>query len=129
MTSSTPQLTVDPAHLIPVALDKNLVQNLLAGLYAGAKGKALKVVISTDGNYYITSRELRMVLEADGATLKQIRIHNEKQRAVVTAGDLDEMRLASLASDVVRELREKYSPVFHSLADNIVIFGRAYGAN
>lgn len=129
MANTNTNSTVDPAHLVQVALDQNLVQSLLGGLYAGAKGKALKVVISTGGDYHITSRELRMVLEMESGALKCIRIHNEKQRAIVTAEELKDMRLTSLANDVVRELRDKYSPVFHSLADNIVIFGRAYSAN
>lgn len=114
---------------IQVSLDKDLVQQLLNGLYRGASAKALKVVISVDGSYHIVSKELRMIVEIDEAkmTMNRIHIHNGKQYAVVTADDLNSMGLTNLSRDVVKELKEKYSPVFHSLADNIIVFGRSYG--
>lgn len=118
-------------NIIQVSLDKDLVQRLLNGLYKGASGKALKVVISTDGNYHIESKELRMVIEVDAVKsgIAAIQIHNDKQCSVISARELEEMKLTSLGASVVKELREKYSPVFHSLADNIVVFSRAYGGN
>ena len=117
--------------LVNVALDKDLVGRLLHGLYNGAKAKALKVVISTDGEYYVESKELKMVIVTcqDGKEMECIRIHNEKQSALVSKQQMSEMGYGHLGNQVVGELREKYSTVFHSLADNIVVFGRAYGGN
>lgn len=118
------------SSLIQVLLDKDLVQGLLNGLYKGAAGQALKVVIDTDGHYHIESKELRMDIEIDRHrnSMKSIDIHNGKLSAQITTTDLQEMRLGKLADDVVRELRDKYSPVFHSLAENIVVFSRAYSS-
>ena len=115
-------------NLVQVALDQDLVEKLLNGLHTGAAGKALKVVIGTDGSYHIESKELRIVIEIDSQlNVTGIQLHNEKQMAVITAQELESMRLSTLAKDVARELKNKYSPVFHSLADNIVVFSRAYG--
>lgn len=116
-------------ELINVLLDKDLIQRLLNGLHTGASGKALKVVIDTDKRYHVESKELRMVIEIDGQrkSMISIDIHNGKQSARITSQELQEMRLKGLADEVVAELTDKYSPVFHSLADNIVVFSRAYG--
>lgn len=116
-------------NLVQVALDQDLVRKLLDGLYNGAKGKTLKVVISTSGHYHINSKELRMILEvdADGQKVKRIAIHNEKQSARINAEELESMGLATLGAKVIVELKAKYSPYYHSLAENIVVFGRAYG--
>lgn len=113
---------------IPVALDQDLTQHLLRGLYAGAKANALKVVISTSGHFHIESKELRMILECTPSdSINCIHIQNEKQQSTITAEMLTEMRLTSLANDVVKILRDQYSPLFHSLADNIIVFSRTYG--
>jgi CTP-dependent riboflavin kinase len=116
-------------HLIHVALDQDLVQQLLFGLQKGAAAKSLKVVIGIDGKYHIDSKELRMCIdvEPNTAAIQFLHVHNSKQAAEITAADLSVMHLTDVGKDVVRELKAKYSPVFHSLADNIVVFGRAYG--
>lgn len=116
-------------NLVRVYLDKDLIQRLLKGLYTGAAGKALKVVIDIEGNYHIESKELRIYITTieKGNSINRIELHNGKQSAIINSTELQEMRLKGLADDVVRELKEKYSPTFHSLADNIIVFSRAYG--
>lgn len=117
--------------VISVALDEVLVSKLLRGLYHGAKKKSLKVIISTAGEYHVKSRELRMCITTDeaGEKAKSISIHNDSLSAFVSQEDLEKYNLSDLANKMVYELREKYSTVFHSLADNIVVFSRAYRDN
>lgn len=119
---------MESQNLVQVALDKDLVQKLLDGLYNGAKGKALKVVIDTDKNYHIESRGLSILMEINeaGTHVTGIRVQNDRQFAIISDGILERLRLNTFADNVAWELRDKYSPVFHSLADNIVIFARAY---
>jgi hypothetical protein len=113
--------------LIPVALDKDLVDKLLNGLYSGAEGRMIKVVIDTEGGYHVTSKGLSIVLGVDSSgSVKSIDVSNEKYCSVITAGELAEMNLLTFANRTYKILREKYSPYFHSLADNIVLFSRAY---
>jgi hypothetical protein len=115
-------------NLVNVALDQDLVQQLLLGLQKGAAAKSMKVVIGTDGKFHIDSKELRMCIDVDstGTGIQALRIRNSKQAAEITAADLAVMHLTEVGMDVVKELKAKYSPVFHSLADNIVVFSRAY---
>ena len=122
---------MESRELVQVTLDKDLIQKLLDGLYNGAKGKALKVVIDTEGNYHIESRGLVILLKisAAGTRVESIRVRNDKQFSVISAEILENIRLNTFANNVAWELRDKYSPVFHSLADNIVVFSRAYGGS
>ncbi|MCL2068460.1 MAG: hypothetical protein FWH00_01030 [Oscillospiraceae bacterium] len=116
-------------NLIQVMLDKDLVYRLLNGLYTGASGKSLKIVIDTAHRYHVDSKGLMIVIELDEQkkNIGRIDVDNAKQSASVTAGELAEMGLTDLSQKVVTEIKDKYSPSFHSLADNIIVFGRAYG--
>ncbi|MDL2232690.1 hypothetical protein LJC63_03820 [Ruminococcaceae bacterium OttesenSCG-928-L11] len=113
---------------IPVALDKDLVKKLLDGLYNGAQGKSLKVVIDVEGNYHIVSKGLDIVVTptTSGTGVKEISVGNDKMISVLSQKDLEDMQVITYANTVYFSLREKYSPYFHSLADSIVLFSRAY---
>jgi len=116
-------------NLIDVMLDKDLVQRLLGGLHTGASGRAIKIIIDTAHRFHVDSKGLEIVIELDEQKndIQRIDVNNGKQSAAVTAEELAEMQLVDLSRKVVAELKEKYSPSFHSLADNIIVFGRAYG--
>lgn len=114
--------------LIQVSLDNDLVHKILDGLYSGARGRALKVVIDAEGRYHINSKGLTIVVEAvAGATeVSAIHVSNEKQYAHISRQQLAGLGLEHRADSACALLKEKYSPHFHSLADNIVVFSRAY---
>ena len=116
------------AGLVQVSLDKDLIKKLLDGLYSGADGRALKVIIDADGQYHISSKGLAIVVEvnAAGTGVSGIKVSNEKLYANISQKELADRNLESSAASVYFVLRDKYSPYFHSLADNIVVFSRAY---
>ncbi|MDR2932198.1 MAG: hypothetical protein LBV27_03730 [Oscillospiraceae bacterium] len=122
---------MDQVSRIHVALDKTLIANLINGLYGGAKRKVLKVVIDIDGRFHVESKDLRMTITFDtgGQSIKTIHLHNEKHYTEITEQDIRDAGLTSVANDVVRELKEKFSAVHHSLSDSIAVFGRTYGGN
>ena len=115
-------------NMIQVSLDKDLIKKLLDGLYSGADGRALKVVIDADGQYHVSSKGLTIVVEinASGTGVSGLRVANEKHYALISQQELADLNLEAYANSVYGVLREKYSPFFHSLADNIVVFSRAY---
>jgi hypothetical protein len=116
-------------NFVEVMLDKDLVQKLLNGLCTGAAGRSLKIVIDIHNRYHVDSKGLQIVIELNEAqdNIARVDVNNGKQCAVVTGEQIAEMNLEHLCPQVVTELKDKYSPSFHSLADNIVVFGRAYG--
>lgn len=115
-------------NLVQVALDKDLVKKMLDGLHSGAEGRALKVVIAADGRYHVTSKGLSIILEINsaGTAVKSIQVANDKLYAILDEEWLTDTNLLTYANSVYGVLRNKYSPYFHSLADNIVVFSRAY---
>jgi len=115
-------------ELIQVFLSRDLIEALLRGLYKGASRKKLRAIIDINKHCHVESRGLRMVIEGDeNNKIKNIRIHHEKLFAQITAADFRELHLNELADNVVATFHEKYSPVVHSLADNIVVFEKVYG--
>jgi|GEM_PF-4450691 len=113
---------------ITVALDQTLVQSLLNGLHKGAMKKSLKVTVNAQGNFHVESKDIRMLVELDasGKKIGHIHLHNDKLAAEITAENLEKLGCAALAESTARELKDKYSPFAHSLADSVHVFAKTY---
>lgn len=119
------------SNRIEVALDKALLEGLLRGLYSGAKRKALKAVVGKDRNIYVESKDMRMSISCDetGKGVKEITIYNDKHEARASAEELKSFGLDHLAADTMREIKEQYNPLSHTLADGIRAFVRTYAGD